>query len=193
MSGASLELQKDSSVLLIVDIQEKLAAVMPAEEMAQVVRNTNILLEAARRMDIPVVASVQYPKGLGPTVAGLSQGLEAIEGLREIEKIHFSVCGCADFGPIADELKAQGRTHWIVAGMESHICVYQSARGLLERGEQVHVVADAVISRAEHNYNIGLGLAERAGAFITSTETVVMDLLVRAQGDDFKAISRLIR
>lgn len=193
MKGASLRLRKDTCVLLIVDIQERLAAVMPGEDMAQVVRNTNILLEAARRMGIPVVVSEQYPKGLGPTVAGLTQGIEAIEDRREIEKLDFSVCSCADFDPIATQLEAQGRTQWIVAGMETHICVYQSARELLERGEEVHVVADAVISRAEHNYSIGLGLAERAGAVLTSTETVVMDLLGRAQGDDFKAISRLIR
>jgi hypothetical protein len=77
--------------------------------------------------------------------------------------------------------------------MEGHICVYQSARALCDSGAQVHVAVDAVISRAKHNYRIGLGLTEKSGAILTSTETIVMDLLGRAGGDDFKAISKLIR
>jgi nicotinamidase-related amidase len=77
--------------------------------------------------------------------------------------------------------------------METHICVWQTARGLLERGYQVHVPVDAVVSRAKHNWRVGLGLAERAGAIITSTETLVFDLLKKADSDDFRALSKLVK
>jgi isochorismate hydrolase len=147
---SELALARESCALLIIDIQEKLAAAMEPEVMASVVRNTNILLEAARRMGIPVVVSEQYPRGLGSTVAGLSASLDEI-----------------------DE--------------------YQSVRALREAGASVHLPVDAVISRAKHNYRVGLGLAERCGAVLSSTETIVMDLLGCARGDDFKAISKLIR
>lgn len=186
-------MNKDSAVLLIIDIQERLSAVMPAVVMAQVARNTNILLETARRMAIPVVVSEQYPQGLGPTVMSVAAGLDTLDTVHRIEKIDFSVCAADDFAGLAELLKEQGRSQWIVVGMETHICVYQSVRALAARGDQVQVVSDAVISRAKHNHKTGLRLAEKAGAQVTSTETVVMDLLVRAKGDDFKAVSKLIR
>ena len=85
------------------------------------------------------------------------------------------------------------RTQWVVAGMETHICVYQSARGLSASGASVHLAVDAVVSRSTHNYKVGLGLAEASGAHLSSAETIVMDLLGRAGGEDFKAISKLIR
>lgn len=189
----SLVLNRDSAVLVLIDIQERLSAVMPAVVMAQVARNTNILIEAARRMEIPVLVSEQYPQGLGPTVTSVAAGLDAFDKVHRIEKVDFSVCAAEDFASLAEVFKEQGRNQWIVAGMETHICVYQTARSLVTRGEQVQVVSDAVVSRAKLNHKVGLRLAEKAGAAVTSTETVVMDLLARGKGDDFKAISKLIR
>lgn len=190
---SNLKLDRDGCALLVIDIQEKLAAAMDPDVMERVIRNTNILLEAARRMGIPVVLSEQYPKGLGPTVSALTPSLDAIDELSRLEKVDFSVCSADGFGEVASRLAAKKRTQWIVAGMETHICVYQSARALCESGAGVHIAVDAVVSRAKHNYRTGLRLAERAGAHLTSTETVVMDLLAKAGGDDFKAISKLIR
>ncbi len=191
--STSLRLQRERCVLLIIDVQERLAQAMPADKLTMMVRNATILLEAARRMSIPVVLSEQYPQGLGPTVSGIAEALGGIEDLTRLEKLDFSVCACDEFAQLGQRLAAAGRTQWIVAGMETHICVYQSARALREAGHEVHVVADAVVSRSKHNYRTGLSLVESAGALVSSTETVVMDLLSRAQGDDFKAISKLIR
>ena len=188
-----LKLEREKCVLVIIDIQEKLAAAMEPEIMRSVTRNANILLEAARRMGIPVVLSEQYPKGLGHTVDGLQGSLDAIDEFSRLEKVDFSVCSAEGFGEVAARLADKKRTQWILAGMETHICVYQSARALCASGATVHLAVDAVISRAKHNYRIGLDLAEKSGAILTSTETIVMDLLSRAGGDDFKAISKLIR
>ena len=144
-------------------------------------------------MGIPVVVSEQYPKGLGNTVKGLREGLDEIDDLSRVEKTDFSVCATDDFAGISKDFDRQGRDTWIVTGMETHICVYQTVRDLRSRGALVHVPVDAVVSRAKHNYKVGLGLVERCGAVLSSTETIVMDLLRCAVGEDFKAISKRIR
>ncbi|MCP4448348.1 MAG: isochorismatase family protein [Myxococcales bacterium] len=190
---SAMHLDKSTACLLIIDVQERLAAAMPEAPMAAAVRNTTILIEAARRMGIPVVVSEQYPKGLGPTVAAIGDALNDIDELTRFEKLDFSVCAAEGFAEASARLSAQGRSQWIVTGMETHICVYQSVRALIGAGASVHVPVDGVVSRAKHNYRVGLGIAEACGAQLTSTETIVMDLLGRAEGDDFKAISELIR
>jgi nicotinamidase-related amidase len=188
----NLQLSVQRAALLVVDIQERLAPAMPADVLAQVVRNTAVLIETANRLGMPVVVSQQYPKGLGQTVAGVDEGLRTVapERLHRFDKTEFSAADCAELAALAPRL---GRDQWIVAGMEAHICVYQTARGLVDRGYQTHVVADAICSRTKANYKIGRKLAERAGAVLTSTETVVFDLLGRAGTDDFKALSKLIK
>ncbi|HWM84703.1 MAG TPA: isochorismatase family protein [Kofleriaceae bacterium] len=182
----------ERAALLVVDVQDKLAAVMPQDGMARLTRNLGILCEAARRFAIPVVVSQQYPRGLGPTVAGVEQALAGMppEQLHRFDKVEFSVCAAPGFAAVESAL--DGRDQWIVTGMECHICVYQSARALRAGGAAVHVVRDAVVSRTAENRDTGLGLIERTGALITTTETVVFDLLQRAGGDDFKALSRLV-
>jgi len=187
-----IALSPERAALLVVDVQEKLAAVMPADAMSTLLRNLGILCEAARRFAIPVVVSEQYPRGLGRTVPGVEKALVGLapEQLYRFDKVEFSVCGAPGFAPVESAL--EGRDQWIVTGMESHICVYQSARALRAGGAAVHVVRDAVISRTPENRDTGLGLIERTGALISSTEVVVFDLLRRAGGDDFKALSRLI-
>lgn len=188
-----MQITKEESVLLIVDIQEKLAAAMPEKIMKKTIKNCQLLLEAARRMGIPVVVSEQYPKGLGPTVPELRESLDSMDDLSRVEKLDFSACAAEGFGEIAKRHKELGRKQWIVVGMETHICVFQTARALLAAGNEVHLPVDALVSRRTHNYQVGLGLAERCGAYLSSSETIVMDLLGRAEGEDFKAISRLIR
>ncbi len=190
---STLALDRSQACLLIIDVQERLSSAMPEEPMAALVRNTKILLEAARRMGIPVVVSEQYPKGLGATLASIGESLNEIDELTRIEKLDFSVCAAEGFSEAHQRFTDAGRRQWIVTGMETHICVYQSARALLELGDTVHLPVDAVVSRAKHNFRTGLGLAEKSGAHLTSTETIVMDLLGRAEGEDFKAISKRIR
>jgi nicotinamidase-related amidase len=182
-------LSRDRAALLVVDIQERLAPAMPADVLAKLLRNTAILIDAARRLGLPIVVSQQYPKGLGTTVAAIEDALAGTSPHR-FDKVEFSAAACAQFAALAPQLR---RDQWIVCGMEAHVCVYQTARGLVERGYQAHVVADAVSSRTKANWRIGLGLAARAGAIVTSTEVCVFDLLERAGSDEFKALSKAIK
>lgn len=165
---------------------------MHPEVLPQVVRNTAVLIETANRFGLPIVVSQQYPKGLGPTLPALEDALRAAQNapVHRFDKTIFAASTCDEFAALAPTLK---RDQWIVTGMEAHVCVYQTARGLIARGYQAHVVSDACCSRAKPNWRIGLGLCERAGALVTSTEVVVFDLLGRAGTDDFKALSRLIK
>lgn len=197
MSGgagqAALEgLSASRAALLVVDIQEKLVPAMPSDAVERVLRGTAVLLEAARRMKIPVVVTEQYPKGLGPTVASLAGALGALDPaqLHRFEKMEFSSAGAPEFAQLYPKL---GRDQWILVGMETHVCVLQTARDLRRRGAAVHVVSDAVSSRTKANYRVGLGQMREMGAVQTSLEVVVFDLLKRAGGDDFKALSKLIK
>ncbi len=182
------------AALLVVDIQDRLAAAMPAEGRALLERNVLILIEAARRLGMPIVASEQYPKGLGPTVPALQEALAAAEQagavVRRFEKVEFAAPQAPAWDGIWEDLRRQ---QWIVTGMEAHVCVYQSIRELAGRGAVVHAPGDAVISRTPENKAVGLALIERAGGVVTSTETVVFDALQRAGTEDFRALSRLIK
>jgi nicotinamidase-related amidase len=178
-----------SSLLLVVDVQERLATAMPPAAMERLVGSTLILLESARLLGVPILVTEQYPKGLGPTVAPLAEKLRAL-GVEPIDKMTFDACG----EPRVTRALAEHSPRAVVlAGMETHICVFQTARELVRRGLDVHVVADAVASRREENRALGLSLCERAGALATPTETVVFDWLGRAGSDEFKAISKLVR
>jgi nicotinamidase-related amidase len=179
------------AAVLIVDVQEKLAAAMPGDALERLVRNVGILADAARRFGVPVVVSEQYPKGLGRTLPAIEEALAPLgELVKRFEKVEFSVDGNATFQAIRRGL---GRDQWLVAGMEAHVCVWQSVRDLRNHGDQVHVLADAVTSRSDENRRIGLGLAGQVDAIVSSTEVVVFDLLGKAGSDDFKALSKLIR
>jgi len=188
----TLAIERQRAGLLVIDVQERLAAAMPAEAMAALTRNLAVLCEAARRFALPVVVSQQYPRGLGATIAPVEEALAALAPaqLHRFDKLEFSACSAPEAAGLWERL---GRDQWVVTGMEAHVCVYQTVRQLCERGADVHVVRDAVVSRAAENLATGLALAERAGAVVTSTEVVVFDLLERAGSDDFKALSRLIR
>jgi nicotinamidase-related amidase len=187
-----LDLEPGRAALLVVDVQERLAAAMPEAELAALTRNVGILIQTAGRFHLPVVVTEQYPRGLGHTIAAVEEPLGRIDGelVRRLEKVEFSACGAPGFAALADEL---GRDQWIVTGMETHVCVYQTARQLGAGGAAVHVVSDAVCSRTAQNRAIGLGLIERTGAILTSTEVVVFDLLGRAGTDDFKALAPLVK
>src|SRR5437764_9436822 len=143
---------------------------MPPEARAQMEKNAQVLIRAAKRLLLPIVATEQYPKGLGHTVAALREVLPAAP----IEKVEFS-CGANKMA--AREILATRRNQVIVVGMETHVCVFQTVRDLLKGGFSVFVPRDAVISRTEANREVGLRLCEKAGATVTSTATVLCDLL----------------
>jgi nicotinamidase-related amidase len=173
-------------VLLIVDVQERLFAVMEAERREAVLRNIKILGTAAERLQVPVLVTEQYPKGLGPTVPGLRD----LVSVHPIEKTAFSCCGAGGF---TDRLRATGADHVIMAGLETHVCVLLTALDLLPAGFGVSVVADAVCSRRREHHDQGLAQARQAGAVVTSTETVVFQLLKTADTDAFRDLSKLLR
>jgi nicotinamidase-related amidase len=187
-------LSRSRAALLVVDIQERLLPAMPADALADVMRNAAILIQAAHRLGLPIVVSQQYPRGLGPTSSAIKDAVDAAAAagaaVHWFDKLEFSAAAAPDFLALAPRL---GRDQWIVCGMETHVCVYQTARDLAARGWAAHVCGDAVCSRTHRNYELGLDLMARAGAIITSTEVCVFDLLGRAGSDEFKALSKVIK
>jgi nicotinamidase-related amidase len=180
-----LFLNRDEAVLVIVDIQERLAAVM--NERKRVVDNCLHLIELAKLLKIPVILNEQYPKGLGPTVSEIRETLQPYE---PIEKLSFSCCK----GPLfMERLKETGRKKVILAGMETHVCVLQTCLGLAEAGYTVHVVNDAICSRTKENFKTAIEFMRDAGAAITCTETVLFQLLEKAGTEEFKIISKRIK
>jgi nicotinamidase-related amidase len=178
-----------SSLLLVIDVQERLAAAMPAPTMERLVRSAGLLLEAAAVLGVPVLATEQYPRGLGPTVRPLAEALDRLRAPR-IEKLDFDAAASPRF---SSELGRLAPRAVIVVGMETHVCVFQTARELARRGLTVHVVGDAVASRTEDHRLAGLSLCERAGAIITVAEAVAFDWVERAGTDSFRAVSKLVR
>ncbi len=178
-------IDRRQSCLLVVDIQERLLPAMAQPE--SVVRNTGILLRAARRLGVPVLVSEQYRRGLGATVAELAAETEAAN---VIEKLDFSCLADAGF---ARRFQALARSHAIVAGIEAHVCVLQTAIELADAGVHTFVVADATSSRARESRELALTRARAAGIAVVTTEMVVFEWLRRADSDDFKALSALIK
>lgn len=183
----ALRLTPERSALLIIDFQERLYQAMPESSRAEAARATAALAYAARALDVPTIVTEQYPKGLGRTLGDVAGEVGSSD---PIEKIEFSVCAAAAAGPVLEGLR--GRTV-VVAGMETHVCVFQTVRDLVADGFDVQVAHDAVLSRTEANRHVGLDLCRAAGAHVSGSETVVFDWLKRAGSDVFKAYSKRIR
>jgi len=177
-------LNHEDSVLFIIDIQERLAKVM--KDRDQVINNTNVLISASEELGFPIIYTEQYPKGLGRTVSELQRGLEEAHGY---EKVHFT----AYIDEVKEILDKIDRKKIIITGMETHVCVFQTARDLIDNGYKVFIVKDAVSSRTNENYKNGLDLLKEMGAVITNTETVIFDLLKKAGTSEFKTLSKLIK
>jgi nicotinamidase-related amidase len=173
-----------STVILVVDVQEKLAAAMEEDAVEKLIKNATILIETAKTLGMPVMTSEQYPKGLGATLPSLPIPNAAMP------KMTFDAI--SDLA-ISRALAATHARAVVVLGMETHVCVFQTARSLVKRGYATYVVADAVASRSKKNRALGLSLCEKAGAIVAPTETIVFDLLERAGTDAFKAISKLVK
>lgn len=176
-------LKQEEVILVVIDLQEKLMPAMPDRE--KVYKNTKILLKAAQQLQIPVIVTEQYPKGLGTTVSEIKEDLNDYEYL---EKISFSASGALN-----SLLANSDRKTLIIVGSETHVCVFQTARDMIEAGYNVHLVKDAVCSRFDVNHSNGLELMRDLGAVITNTETVVFDLFKVSGTPEFKAISSLIK
>jgi nicotinamidase-related amidase len=188
--GDDLDLTPDSCALLVIDVQERLIAAMPNAARAAVERNLITLAATAERFSLPVIVTEQYPRGLGRTTPSVAGALEPVKGVCFFEKVEFAATAAPAW---REAVTGMNRRAWIVTGMETHVCVYQTVRALRAQGHVVHVVADAVASRTDANWQNGLDLCERTGAVITNTETVVFDLLGKAGTEDFKVLSRLVK
>ena len=176
-------LSAPSSVLLVVDVQEKLIPLIPHHR--RIVWNIQRLLQAAQVLEVPAVGTEQYPKGLGPTVEPLRELLGPVP-----EKLSFSCAGCE---PFLERLDVESRWQVVVAGIETHVCVQQTVLDLLARGFEPYLVADAVGARGELDHQVALRRMEAAGATVTTTESVMFEWCQRAGTPQFKQISQLVR
>lgn len=180
--------QRNQSQLVIVDMQERLAAAMTPEEMRAVTRNCSLLIQAAGLLKIPTIFTEQYPKGLGPTLPELA---ELLAGKPRIEKTAFACCD----EPAFCRHLTKDKPHIILAGMEAHICILQTALRLKQqdRNRMIFIAEDAVISRNSSARMNALERLRHAGVIVSNSESIVFEWLGKAEGDVFKQISRLLR
>jgi nicotinamidase-related amidase len=178
-------LHRADTLLLIVDIQEKLVRAMHARE--QFLLRARQLVQGARVLDLPILYTEQNPKGLGTTVPEIATHLAAV---KPISKFSFGCCASEDF---LRALQLSAARHVVMAGIETHVCVYQTALELLEKGYHVEVVADACSSRTPENKQIGLEKMRTAGVAVTSVEMVLFELLKIAEGPLFKEILKIVK
>jgi len=178
-----LDIQK--CCLVVVDVQGKLAQSMYARE--GLFKNIQILIKAAKILNIPAIWCQQCPEVLGPTVPHIAQLLTDNE---PINKAAFSCCGEERFN---SKLKGLSRQHVLLCGIEAHVCIYQTAVDLRQKGYDVSVIADAVSSRTLQNKQIAIGRMQVEGVNISCTEMVLFELLRTAEHPQFKQIARLIK
>jgi len=175
----------DDTVLVIIDVQEKLFRFMNEKEI--LVKNLQKLVKGALILEIPIILTEQYPNGLGLTIAEVA---ELMPTVNRIPKFSFSCCGEERF---LQEVHTLNRKQIIIAGIEIHVCVYQTAADLVSLGYQVQVVADCVSSRASFNTTIALERLKSEGVILTSTEMVIFELLKTAENAKFKEFQRIIK
>ncbi len=179
---------REDSVLLAVDIQERLAAAMPPAEREKVIRNAGIPLEVAGLLKVPRCFTEQYPKGLGPTEPEVQSRLG--EFATRFEKTSFSCCGAEGFQTMLGNL---ARKQVVLAGMEAHVCVLQTALDLKSAAYDVFVVEDAVCSRNPASRDNAMQRLRAAGVTVASTESVVFEWLRDASHEHFRVIAKLVK
>lgn len=182
-----VRLDRKHTALVIVDVQERLFGAMDAEQREGMVRNLKVLAAGARRLSLPIVVTEQYPKGLGQT---LPEVRDALGAPSPVSKVAFSCCDVAGF---TEGLRRQGIRAVVLAGLETHVCVLMTTLDLLAEGFAVHVPGDATVSRTRQNWEFALSLLRAEGAVVTTTETVLFQLLREADTDDFRALAPLLR
>ncbi|MBN1176661.1 MAG: hydrolase [Dehalococcoidales bacterium] len=175
----------DNTVLVLIDFQERLFPVMHDKD--RLLRNVLKLIEGAKALGIPIILTEQYPKGLGPTLPEIK---ELLTDIKPVEKVCFNCCDERAFGESLESLK---RKQVLIAGIEAHICVYQTAMALLRDGYEVQVVGDGVSSREPENKLVSLFRMGAAGVSPTTVEMALFELLKVASGDKFKQISNIVK
>lgn len=178
-------LQKENAVLVVIDVQGKLATLMHKHK--RLFENVNRIIDGAKVLDIPIVWTEQIPDKLGTTVDVVKEHLEGVELLT---KNTFSCCGGPGFN---EKLEQLGRKQVLVCGIETHVCVYQTCMDLLQTDYEVHLVTDAVSSRFKNNYYLGVEKIKDAGATLTSVEMCLFEMLKVAEGDQFKQVIQIVK
>jgi nicotinamidase-related amidase len=179
-------LDRAHTALAIIDMQE---AFRPSiSDFAEMAARIALVAHAAQLLNVPIVVTEQYPRGLGHTAGEIKAVLPAT--LEVIEKTAFSSCGAQDF---CSELERTGARHVLVCGIEAHVCVNQTTHDLLARGYQTHLLTDCISARATQNKQIGLAKMQQSGALPSSTEMALFELLRDARHEQFKAIQKLIK
>lgn len=175
------------SLVVVMDVQQKLIAAMPNGVKEKVIEKINTLLTIANTLSIPIIVTEQYPDGLGHTVPALNEQL--ISSVAVIEKTSFSAFDVLDFVELIEQ---SGRKQIVLVGMEAHICILQTALALQKEAFRVFVVEDAVISRTKTNQDNGLRRLSNAGVTVTNVESVFFEWLGDASRAEFKALAKLI-
>lgn len=178
-------LKQERTVFILIDVQGKLARIM--HESERLLNNLEKLLRGLRKLEIPIIWMEQYPKGLGPTVDEIKQHLSDIE---PIAKMTFSACQNEQFQDVFEQL---GRDQVLIAGIESHICVYQTAMDIKNEGHDVQLVTDAISSRTLENKQLGIEKMTSHGILETSVEMALFELMGTAEHPKFKEISAIIK
>lgn len=178
-------LKSNQTALLIIDIQERILPVINNNQM--IVENTIKLIKGFKILGLPIYFTEQYPKGLGPTLKSITEELGT---LKPFDKMSFS---CSGAGDLFDEFRKKNLSQIVVCGIEAHVCVQQTVLDLIENNIQVNLCTDAISSRKENDYNTALDRMRHHGAEVTTTESVLFELLNVCGTDHFKAISKIVK
>ncbi|MFP4377084.1 MAG: hydrolase [Spirochaetales bacterium] len=180
-----MRISREDSLLLVVDVQERLFPVM--SERDAMLSRVVAAIRGAGVLGLPTLVTEQYPKGLGPTLPAIN---DALESIAPIEKIDFS---CARVDVVRDKIVEADRTTILVCGIEAHVCVQQTCLDLLEEKLQPVVLADCVSSRKPYDRDVAIERMRDAGVMITTLEAALFEMLGAAGTDEFKAISKLVK
>jgi nicotinamidase-related amidase len=178
-------LDRRQAALLVIDVQDRVHAVMRYRETVE--SNAIKLIRGCQLLRVPIFLTEQYPKGLGHTISSLRQALQTTLPL---QKMTFSCCGSAELMPALQKREIRQA---VLVGIETHVCVLQTALDLLANNYQVHVVRDAVSSRHDLDHQAALQRLAQAGAIITTAESALFELMERADTPEFKEVSKLIK
>jgi nicotinamidase-related amidase len=178
-------LNNENTGLLIIDVQEKLVPAISQKE--KIIDNLKKLIHLSGLFNLPIILTEQNPEKIGPTLTEIKEALPANE---PISKLHFN---CCDVNVFNECIKSKRLENIIIVGVETHICIFQTAIALLEKGYHVQVPQDAVGSRTDENWRVGVDLMRDAGAIITSTETIIYQILKQAGTDEFREMLKVIK
>lgn len=180
-------LEVDLAALVVVDVQEKMLAAIGSAPTARIVEKIKGLIAAAQALDIPILWTEQYPEGLGPTEPAVRKAMP--DGLAVIEK---TPCSCWRDEAFRAALQATGREHILLAGLETHVCIQQTALDLFRVDYAVFVAEDAIGSRCENDHVLAVGRMARAGVQVGSVETLLFELIGRCDHPKFKDILKRV-